>query len=131
KELGKGSGLGLSISQRLIEKHRGTLHVLPHKGGACFEIVFPTMEMRIMLSSGGIGSELGSDGQQKILIVDNDPSVLNLLDEYLHNAGYAVIGSTGGEDAFHILIQTEVDLVITDLSMPRMSGHDLAVKIRE
>src|SRR5690606_35755749 len=67
----------------------------------------------------------------KILIVDNDPSVLNLLDEYLQNAGYAVIGSTGGEDALHILIQTEVDLVITDLSMPRMSGHDLAVKIRE
>lgn len=131
KELGKGSGLGLSISQRLIEKHRGSLHLLPHKGGACFEIELPTMEMSSMLSSGGFGPELGADGQQKILIVDNDPSVLNLLDEYLQSAGYAVIGSTGGEDALHILIQTEVDLVITDLSMPRMSGHDLAVKIRE
>src|SRR5690606_18326470 len=96
-----------------------------------FEIELPTMEMSSMLSSGGFGAELGADGQKKILIVDNDPSVLNLLDEFLQNAGYAVIGSTGGEDALHILIQTEVDLVITDLSMPRMSGHNLAVKIRE
>lgn len=131
KELGKGSGLGLSISQRLIEKHRGSLNLLPFKNGACFEIELPTMEMSSMLSSGGFGPEIGVDGHKKILIVDDDPSVLNLLDNILQQAGYAVIGSTGGEDALHILIQTEVDLVITDLSMPKLSGHELAKKIRE
>src|SRR5690606_3241327 len=67
---------------------------------------------------------------KKILIVDDDPSVLNLLDEILSGAGYAVIGSTGGEDALHILIQAEIDLVISDLAMPRLSGRELAVKIR-
>lgn len=130
KELGKGSGLGLSISQRLVEKHRGALNLLPHKDGAYFEIELPTMEMSSMLSSGGFSSEIGNGHHKKILIVDDDPSVLNLLDEILSGAGYAVIGSTGGEDALHILIQAEIDLVISDLAMPRLSGRELAVKIR-
>lgn len=131
KDIGKGSGLGLSISKRLIEKHQGTLKLLPSGQGACFQFTLPTMEMSSMLTSGGFGPDIGGSGQKKILIVDDDAQVLNQLDSLLQEAGYSVIGSTGGEDALHILIQTEIDLIITDLHMPRLSGTDLSTKIRQ
>ncbi|PIP90073.1 MAG: hypothetical protein COW01_09340 [Bdellovibrionales bacterium CG12_big_fil_rev_8_21_14_0_65_38_15] len=130
KDIGKGSGLGLSISKRLIEKHQGTLTFENQKQGVCFSIQLPTMEMSSMITSGGFGPEIGEGDQKKILIVDNDPAVLNELDEMLQAAGYSVVGSTGGDDALHILIQTEIDLVITDLAMPKFSGSELAQKIR-
>ncbi len=130
KDIGKGSGLGLSISKRLIEKYQGCLDFSSSKSGTTFKFELPTMEMSSMISSGGFGPEIGDEGQKKILIVDNDPNVLNQLDEILQAAGYSVVGSTGGDDALHILIQTEIDLVITDLIMPKLSGSELAKKIR-
>ncbi len=130
KDIGKGSGLGLSISKRLVEKYQGHLEFTSSESGTNFVFELPTMEMSSMISSGGFGPEIGDEGQKKILIVDNDPNVLNQLDEILQAAGYSVVGSTGGDDALHILIQTEIDLVITDLIMPKLSGTELAKKIR-
>tara|TARA_R110000868_G_scaffold16687_1_gene74174 strand:- start:2761 stop:4257 length:1497 start_codon:yes stop_codon:yes gene_type:complete len=130
KDIGKGSGLGLSISRRLIEKHQGHLELIESKDGACLKFDLPTMEMSSMLTSGGFGPEIGPAGQKKILIVDDEPAILNQLDEILHDAGYSVVSSTGGEDALNLLIQTEIDLIITDLFMPRMSGSELSQKVR-
>ncbi len=131
KEIGRGSGLGLAISQRLIEKHRGSLSLKDTTKGACFEIKLPTMEMSSMLASGGFGPHIGQNENAKILIVDDNPEILNLLDHLLRQNGYSVIGSMGGEEAINLLIQTEVDLVITDLLMPKLSGSDLAKHINE
>ncbi|MBH47442.1 MAG: hypothetical protein CME71_04660 [Halobacteriovorax sp.] len=130
KDIGKGSGLGLSISRRLIEKHQGHLELIDSENGAVLKFDLPTMEMSSMLTSGGFGPEIGPVGQKKVLIVDDEPIVLNQLDELLRGAGYSVVSSTGGEDALNLLIQTEIDLVITDLFMPRMSGSDLSSKVR-
>ena len=59
KDIGKGSGLGLSISKRLIEKHQGTLSFENLKQGVCFSFQLPTMEMSSMITSGGFGPDIG------------------------------------------------------------------------
>lgn len=129
KEIGKGSGLGLSISTRLIKKHQGQLNLIPNQQGAKFEIILPSMEMSSMLASGGFTASIGKDAQKKILIIDDNPEVLNLLDTLLRQHNYLVIGSNGGEDALSLLIQTEIDLVVTDLLMPKISGSELSSQL--
>ncbi len=68
--------------------------------------------------------------QVKILLVDNDPVYLNLLAEVLTLHSQTIIKATNGEEAFDILQQSPFDLVISDVSMPKMNGMNLHRYIR-
>lgn len=66
----------------------------------------------------------------RILLVDNDPIYLNLLTEVLTLHSHTVLTATNGEEAFETLHQGKVDLVISDISMPKMNGMNLHRYIR-
>ena len=67
----------------------------------------------------------------KILLVDNDPTYLGLLSEVLHLHGYEVVSAFNGEEALSRLQEVPVDLVISDISMPKMNGMNLHRCIRQ
>jgi CheY-like chemotaxis protein len=72
-----------------------------------------------------------SPGLERILVVDDSPSTLEVVQRNLAAEGYQVFTSSGVAEAIEVLEGTQVDLVITDLKMPRASGLDLIRHVRE
>ncbi len=66
----------------------------------------------------------------KILLVEDSPSELELMDHYLQNAGYEIIKATGAKEALEIAIEEQPDFIITDVVMPGMSGFELCRSLK-
>jgi DNA-binding response OmpR family regulator len=69
--------------------------------------------------------------KKKIMVVDNEPDIVELTKNILEMGGYAVIPSFGGEDCLKKLEKEKVDLVVLDIMMPGLSGWDVAARIKE
>ena len=131
KEIGKGTGLGLSISNRIIESHQGKLKLIDSKLGATFEITLPSTALSNYIQ-GDWSKILNSDGNSiKVLIVDNEPQILNLCMSFLKDGPYLFLGATSGKEALEILERTDINLVITDLNMPDQNGISLLKELRD
>ena len=74
---------------------------------------------------------MSHSGKERILIVDDAPDTLEVLQRNLASQGYEVFAATGAAEAIRILDETKVDLVITDYKMPKVSGNDLVRHVRE
>jgi CheY-like chemotaxis protein len=68
---------------------------------------------------------------QKIMIVEDDPDAMKVLAAMLASVGYEVVRAYGGEDALRRLKQQKVDLILTDLAMPRMSGVEVIAAVKK
>ena len=125
----EGTGLGLSVSHSIVERHGGDLRVDSHPGqGTTFTITLP-----IGMSQSGepaAGGETRGERKGRILLVDNDPQVLSILGEMLKDAGHHVLPVPSGAEALRVFVPAGFDLVITNVGMPEMSGWDLAERLR-
>src|SRR6185369_5761850 len=123
-----GLGMGLSESYRIIERHHGHIEVEsePHRGSS-FTIVLP----RLKREERKPGSPSDSpDLTGRVLVVDDEASVRGVLAEMLIREGHQVSVASNGEEALQILDSQEIDVVLTDLSMPRTDGVTLAAEIK-
>jgi CheY-like chemotaxis protein len=136
KDVGKGTGLGLSVVHRIIDLHQGLIEVTSRPGqGTCFEISLPPAdgsEENFDLS----GSEQLSRGTGNILLVDDDPRVLESSAELLQHLGYQVQAFNLPAAALAYLKEhaEQIQILVTDQTMPVMTGLELireARKIRE
>jgi PAS domain S-box-containing protein len=132
KERGKGTGLGLSMAYGVIREHNGyiTVQSEPNRG-TTFSIYLPAVD-KASAFMGGRKALPSLEGRETILVVDDDESVLNFVRESLEIYGYRVLTSS---DPLYALktFQSEhrkIDLVITDMAMPTMSGKELIHAIR-
>jgi CheY-like chemotaxis protein len=125
KELGKGTGLGLSMVYGLIKKHHG--HITCHselEQGSSFEILLPAM----IGIDPGVPKEQEKDlsprGSEVILLIDDDPLVLDLAEEILIRFGYKVLTAINGESGIKTYLDNKetISLIILDLMMPGMGG---------
>jgi PAS domain S-box-containing protein len=125
----EGTGLGLSVSHSIVERHGGDLRVDSRPGeGTTFTITLP-----IGMSPTGesaVGGETGGERKGRILLVDNDPQVLSILGEMLKDAGHHVLPVPSGPEALRVFVPSGFDLVITNVGMPEMSGWDVAERLR-
>ena len=125
----EGTGLGLSVSHSIVERHGGDLRVESQPGqGTTFTITLP-----IGMSQTGeppAGGETRGERKGRILLVDNDPQVLSILGEMLKDAGHHVLPVPSGTEAVRVFVPGGFDLVITNVGMPEMSGWDLAERLR-
>jgi PAS domain S-box-containing protein len=125
----EGTGLGLSVSHSIVERHGGDLKVNSRPGeGTTFTITLP-----IGMSPTGEatqGGEPGVERKGRILLVDNDPQVLSILGEMLKDAGHHVLPVPSGPEALRVFVPSGFDLVITNVGMPEMSGWDVAEQLR-
>lgn len=131
-----GSGLGLAISSKIIDAHHGTLKLQQKESrGALFRIRLPILELGSFLvhqyaSRPADSSEEKKEGK-KIMVLEHDVKVLNILTEFLEGDGHITIGSVNGVNAVKILGSIDVDLIIAGYSMPKMNGSVFTQKVRE
>jgi PAS domain S-box-containing protein len=125
-----GTGLGLSVSYSIIERHGGTIRVDSELGrGTTFTIELPATEYAAEL----LEEKLGSRGAEplSILVVDDEPSVRETLADMLTALNHKVGLAESGHAATTRLEQSRFDLVFTDLAMPEMDGWETARAVRQ
>jgi len=131
KKVGKGTGLGLSVVHQLVGHHQGSIRLDSHYQYGCkFVITLPKSEQRVACSLEGRQQVFNGSG--RILVVDDEPELLHLCEVILQTAGFQVTTAKDGLLALQKFQQNpqEFDLVLTDFSMPNMSGSDLINALR-
>ncbi len=133
KEVGKGTGFGLALVHAIVEEHSGIIHVESKPGvGSHFLIYLPVVERESSENKKLENTtEEPSGGSETIMVVDDEEDILEFTTHLLERFGYEVISFKNGEEA---LIQFQLDpdhinLIITDMTMPRMTGYELAKKV--
>ncbi|MGD8210508.1 MAG: response regulator [Desulfobacterales bacterium] len=127
KEPGKGTGLGLSMVYSIVKNHHGHIECDSAPGaGTRFNIYFPASTSANALKDEiSTKKEKLATGNETILVIEDDESVLDALKRMLEHFGYAIITASNGEKAIEIYLaeQDRIDLVIISLNMPGMGGR--------
>ncbi len=132
KKEGKGSGIGLSVVHGILEAHNGHINVRSKEGeGTCFEIYLP-----VYAGDKRMEDQIKEDrplvkGNERILLVDDDKKVAFMQQHMLEKLGYRVTCHLKSPDALEAFRQSPeaFDLVMTDLTMPELTGYEIAEQI--
>jgi two-component system cell cycle sensor histidine kinase/response regulator CckA len=130
KEHGKGSGLGLSMVYGTVKQNEGYITVYSQVNcGTIFEIYLPRVEPATEVLPAR--RPAASKGSETILLVDDEEGVRKLVSAVLHNGGYTVIEAANGSAALSVYEKNshKIDLVLTDVVMPQMSGFELGQQL--
>jgi len=130
KEVGKGTGIGLSVVHGIVKSHNGAISVDSKSGeGTTFSILFPMAEEEAVTETEP--ADKFPTGNEKILIVDDEESMVNIGRGRLERLGYQVEVRTNPIDALELFRADpeEFDLVITDMTMPHITGDKLVKDI--
>ncbi|MBM9614173.1 response regulator [Desulfobulbus rhabdoformis] len=130
REVGDGSGMGLSVLHGIIVSHDGIIDVNSEVGkGSAFTVFFPRVEEEKKDQSEGSNSM--PRGTETILFVDDEEDIVTMRTRMLSYLGYRVLPATSPEQALAYFTggQEQIDLVITDHTMPRMTGLALAREV--
>ncbi|WP_161957593.1 CHASE domain-containing protein [Mariprofundus sp. EBB-1] len=134
KEVGQGTGLGLSMVIGAIQSHQGCIEVESSEGkGSTFSIYLPQEEVEEIASLSQSETVLPHGAGETVLLADDDPSLLDTGKELLESLGYRVLTAEDGLQAVDVFKahKGEVSLVITDIMMPRLGGAEAAKLIHE
>ncbi len=130
KEVGKGTGMGLSVVHGIVKEHNGSIMVQSETGkGTAFHVLFPVIESSVK-------PELDSKepllkGSERILFVDDEESLVLAAKKNLEDMGYEVVTKRSPVKALEMFKEQpdEFDLVITDMAMPDLPGDRFAAEI--
>jgi PAS domain S-box-containing protein len=128
KEQGKGTGLGLSVVYGIVKEHKGDIKVFSEIGkGTTFNVYLPLMSKSDMVESGPEQKAV-ERGSEHILLVDDEAAISSLEKQILGRLGYTVSERNSSFDALEAFKANPdlYDLVISDMSMPQMTGDALA-----
>ncbi|AMO25597.1 histidine kinase [Ramlibacter tataouinensis] len=127
KEVGKGTGLGLSQVVGMAQQSGGDLGIHSRVGqGTTITMYFPA------LPATAAPSEAGKGGTEKVLVVDDQPEVLEVTSELFRILGFEVLVANSGQQALEMLQRTpDVRLILSDMVMPGMNGLQLGQKAKE
>jgi two-component system, cell cycle sensor histidine kinase and response regulator CckA len=129
KEQGKGTGLGLASVFGMVKQNKGFINVYSEPGqGTTFKIYLPAYEVK----SGRMAEKLPElpleGGNQTILLVEDEPAILEMTRMMLTRLGYSVVPASTPGEAIRLALEYrgKIDIMMTDVVMPEMNGRDLA-----
>jgi two-component system, cell cycle sensor histidine kinase and response regulator CckA len=129
KAIGKGTGLGLATCHGIVRQSDGDITVRSEAGiGTTFTIMLPRARQAVdPIVVPPARSHVHLGGTETIMVVEDDPAVLRSTSLILRNAGYTVVEAVNGVEAREAIAGlSKVDLVLTDVMMPKMGGVQLA-----
>jgi PAS domain S-box-containing protein len=134
KGLGGGTGLGLATVYGIVKQSRG--HILVHSApgqGATFEVYLPQAAPQPAPTPAGVAAASAQGGKEVVLLVEDDDAVRSLTQRILKSEGYTVLEARSGEEALRAGARHSgpIHLLLTDMIMPKMSGRDLAGRMRQ
>ncbi len=133
KEKGKGTGLGLATVYGIVKQSGGYIYVYSEPGqGTTFKIYLPRTDAEQDARTVESGAQASRGGGERILLVEDETSLLHLCQTILSQLGYRVSAAGSGPAALHLAAEQrfEYDLVITDVIMPGMSGAEMVARLR-
>ena len=132
KQVGKGTGLGLAMVYSFVNQMGGDVeaHSAPKKGTR-FSLYLPIVdEIETAAKQRSFGSVTGTGGHETILVVEDDPQILDLTTGLLESRGYTVLRACNGKEALDTFDKaSRVDMMLTDIVMPHLNGFKLADQI--
>jgi PAS domain S-box-containing protein len=133
KPVGRGTGLGLATVYGIVKQNKGFIWAYSEpKMGTVFKIYLPCVAGRDRLSEiEDVGSEPATRGSETVLLVEDEPAVRRATAEFLIMQGYTVLEAKDGVDALSVAHhhRSNIDLLVTDVVMPNMSGGQLAEEL--
>ncbi len=132
KDAGKGTGLGLAVVDGIIRDHGGFITVDNDPGRGCaFNVFFPLIPSKTMPDE-TLRSPTFPTGSERVLLVDDEPPILEMLRRMLEGLGYEVVPAEDGSDALALFTAgpDRFDLIFTDMTMPHMTGDRLAREVK-
>jgi signal transduction histidine kinase/ActR/RegA family two-component response regulator len=133
KEQGKGTGLGLSVIHGIIKNHGGDISVSSQPGvSSTFSVYLPVID-DIEVEIEPVKTASATNGNERILLIDDEEQIINLERRILENLGYKVTPKTDSEEALEEFSARpdRFDLVITDMTMPKITGDRLARRLMD
>jgi two-component system cell cycle sensor histidine kinase/response regulator CckA len=126
KEVGKGTGLGLAVAHGIVTQSGGHIEAESTPGaGTTFRIYLPVAEGEAEQEKGGPASAAAT-GTETILVVEDEPHVLEVTRRVLEEHGYRVLAAAGGDEALaHLAKDPAIRLMLADVVMPGMDGQEL------
>jgi PAS domain S-box-containing protein len=137
KAMGKGTGLGLAIVSGIVQKHNGFIEFDTQIGvGTTFHLYLPMIEDRKPRKVEAKKKKSLKMASGKIMLIDDEPAILDTFSAILSRQGYQITSFENGESALDAFAKNpnQFDLIITDMTMPKMTGDKLSkeiLKIRE
>ncbi|MBL4821991.1 MAG: PAS domain S-box protein [Colwellia sp.] len=126
-----GTGLGLSQVYGFITATQGAIYVYSEANiGTSFKIYLPRSESENYKSASHLNKQISFKGKENILVVDDELALGLLAKTILENEGYTVFQTSSGEGALSCLKEQSIDLIISDVIMPKINGYQLVEKIR-
>lgn len=129
KELGKGTGLGLATVYGVVKQNNGFISICSNKGqGTTFSIYLPRHEVTCSQALTGGSALPALHGQETVLLVEDERSILDLVTIMLKQQGYTVLTASTPGEAIRLAREHagEIHLLMTDVILPEMNGRDLA-----
>ena len=129
-----GTGLGLSQVYGFMERSHGVIKVYSELGyGSRFSLYFPLAKSHNITNqeSSNFKTNRNFSGTESILVVDDEPALLELIKEILKEQGFFVFCAKNAENAMEIIKSQHVDLVLSDIIMPETNGYQLAKYIQQ
>jgi PAS domain S-box-containing protein len=133
KEKGEGTGMGLSVVHGIIKNHAGAIYASSQEDvGTTFTIFLPLLERRSEKRKDKL-SALIPRGSETLLFIDDEEMIVDIGKSMLESLGYHVIGRSAPGKALAMFQEEpdKFDLIVTDMTMPKMTGLDLAEKVQQ
>lgn len=124
-----GTGLGLATVHGIVSNGGGAVHVYSEQGiGSTFRIYLPATDAVLPEAAEEEDGALG--GTERLLVVDDEPALARVTGRVLEEGGYRVQVATSAREALEISQAQDVELLVTDVVMPALSGLDLALRVK-
>ena len=138
KNMGQGTGLGLSVVYGIMENHNGFINVESKpESGTSFRLYFPVTQSLERpatdeIAKASFETTERPDGHGTILLVEDEKNILDLLEKTLVQQGYQVLTAADGEAALNIYRRSKdvIDVVLLDIGLPKVAGRDVLRRIK-